>query len=279
MGPRSRAPAPSPRRTIINPPLAVTFDFWDTLLHAPRADDARARRRTQLLGLLGDLGVAVGEDALDAALAEVQRVFDVHWHKNQQFHADDAVSVILGELGVDPGEIGAADRDTLVQAIRQGRSDAVPPLTPNVAETLRALKLAGVRLGIICDVGFAPSTVLRGYLQHHGVLDLFDHWSFSDEVGVYKPDPAIFRHSLDGLGAPDPAAAVHVGDLRRTDVAGARGFGMTSVRYAGSNDDVAVPAEGDRARLGSSGIEPADRIEADHVIADHAELPALLGIA
>jgi putative hydrolase of the HAD superfamily len=206
-------------------------------------------------------------------------VFDVHWNKNQQFHADDAVSVILGELGVDPGEISASDRDTLVRAIRQGSEEGVPALTPNVAETLRALKLAGVKLGIICDVGFAPSTRLRGHLQHHGVLDLFDHWSFSDEVGVYKPDPAIFRHALDGLGVTDPAAAVHVGDLRRTDVAGARAFGMTSVRYTGSNDDVPVPAEGDRARLGSSGIEPADRVEADHVIADHAELPPLLGIA
>jgi FMN phosphatase YigB (HAD superfamily) len=267
------------RRTVITSPVAVTFDFWDTLLHAPPADGARAHRRAQLLGLLGGLGIAVEEAAIDGALAEVQRVFDVHWHKNQQFHADDAVSVILSEVGVDPGEISAVDRDTLVRAVRRGRSDEAPPLTPNVAETLRTLKLAGVKLGIICDVGFAPSTVLRGHLQHHGVLDLFDHWSFSDEVGVYKPDPAIFRHALDGLGVTDPGAAVHVGDLRRTDVAGARGFGMTSVRYTGSNDDVPVPAEGDRARLGSSGIEPADRIEADHVISDHAELPPLLGIA
>ena len=70
----------------------------------------------------------------------------------------------------------------------------VPPLAPNVALTLRRLKDAGVRLGIVCDVGMVPSPLLRVALEHHGVIGLFDHWSFSDEVGVYKPSRDIFVH-------------------------------------------------------------------------------------
>ena len=65
------------------------------------------------------------------------------------------------------------------------------------------------------------------------LLGYFDHWSFSDEVGWYKPAPEIFRHALDGLGGVAPERAAHVGDLRRTDVAGARAMGMTAVRYRG----------------------------------------------
>ena len=66
-------------------------------------------------------------------------------------------------------------------------------LAPNVGDSLRALAGAGVRIGIICDVGLTPSATLRRYLDHHGLLGYFDHWSFSDEVGWYKPDARDLR--------------------------------------------------------------------------------------
>ena len=58
-----------------------------------------------------------------------------------------------------------------------------------------------------------------------------------------------------------PSRAAHVGDLRRTDVAGALALGMTAVRYTGAFDDV-------------DGEGP----EATFVVASHAELPGVLGI-
>ena len=119
-------------------------------------------------------------------------------------------------------------------------------------------------VGIVCDVGLTPSPVLRGYLDAHGVLDRFDHWSFSDEVGVFKPDRRIFEHALEGLGGVSAERAAHVGDLRRTDVAGARAAGMTSVRYRGVNDD--PDADGELP-------------EADHVLDDHGDLLEALGLA
>ena len=105
-----------------------------------------------------------------------------------------------------------------------------------------------------------PSDILRKHLARHGLLDAFDHSSFSDEVGCYKPDRRIFEHALDGLGARAETTA-HVGDLRRTDVAGALAMGMTAVRYTGVFDDRSQP-------------EP----EGHHVVADHAELAAALGL-
>jgi putative hydrolase of the HAD superfamily len=110
-----------------------------------------------------------------------------------------------------------------------------------------------------------PSTALRRVLEGYGVMDLFDHHSFSDDVGIYKPDPTIFTHALEGLGVP-PDEAAHVGDLRRTDVAGANRAGWTSVRYAGLFDD-------------DGGEHPDPDGIADHVVHDHAELPGVLGLA
>jgi FMN phosphatase YigB (HAD superfamily) len=111
-----------------------------------------------------------------------------------------------------------------------------------------------------------PSVTLRAHLTDRGLLGYFDHWSFSDEVGVYKPDPAIFRHALAGLSQAAgrdiaPAEAAHVGDLRRTDIAGARAMGMTAVRYTGVFDDDSQP-------------EP----EGHHVVDDHRRLPGILDL-
>lgn len=257
-------------------PTAITFDFWDTLVHAPREVATRAVRHHHLADALQEEGILVSRSRLDEAIDQVRVAFDRAWGDNRQFHAVDAVEVLLQHLGDEAVHASGSCRAALIRIVR-GDDRRVPPLTPNVATTLRMLRDHGVRLGIICDVGFSPSPVLRDHLRHHGVLHLFDHWSFSDEVGVYKPDAAIFRHALRGLGVDDPGAAAHVGDLRRTDVAGARALGMVSVRYTGSNND-GLPAEGDRAHLVPSVLEPAAHIEADHVLADHAELPTVLGI-
>jgi FMN phosphatase YigB (HAD superfamily) len=256
---------------------AITFDFWDTLVHAPREVANREVKTKHLGDVLAEAGLHATTPMIEAAIDEVRRAFDRSWSGNRQFHAEDAVDVLLKCLADDAADVGPAHRAALVRIVR-GDDRLVPSLTPNIADTLRRLKERDVRLGIICDVGFAPSPVLRGHLRHHGVLDLFDHWSFSDEVGAYKPHAAIFRHALTGLGIDDPGQVAHVGDLRRTDVAGARACGMVSVRYTGSNDDDGIPVDGDRARPGASELDHADHIEADHVLADHAELPTLLGI-
>ena len=64
----------------------------------------------------------------------------------------------------------------------------------------------------------------------------------------------IFEHALEGLGGPEPERVAHVGDLRRTDVAGALGMGMTAVRYTGVFDD-----------------DSADLPEGHHVLSDHTQ--------
>jgi FMN phosphatase YigB (HAD superfamily) len=77
-------------------------------------------------------------------------------------------------------------------------------------------------------------------------------------VGHYKPGREPFEHVLAALGVDDPTTAVHTGDNRRTDVAGARGMGMTSVRYTGVFDDQTEYPEADL--VVSSHIEMLDRL-------------------
>lgn len=249
-------------------PLAVTFDFWNTLLCD--TGGIRKHRLDACAAILAEAGATVDRGDLEVAFQRSWDVYVQHWHDNVAFGAVDAVELIVADLDIrlDPRSRLVPD---LVRAFTDPPEGFVPPLTDNVAGCLAVLRDAGVRLGIICDVGMTPGRTLRRYLAEHEVIDCFDHWSFSDEVGVFKPDPAIFAHALDGLAgkleAPVPRErAVHVGDLRRTDVAGAKAFGMGAVRYAGVFDD---PGDAD---LGT------DTMEADAVVTDHAVLPAVLGV-
>lgn len=119
------------------------------------------------------------------------------------------------------------------------------------------LRGEGLVLGIVCDAGLTGGAILREFLAGKGLLEHFSGWGFSDEVGAYKPDPRIFDAALGSLGAA-PGEAAHIGDLRRTDIAGARAMGMRSIRYRGLADD------------------PGPGPEGDFVLDDHRELPALI---
>jgi putative hydrolase of the HAD superfamily len=238
---------------------AVTFDFWDTLVRTS-SGDTRAARGRAVTAALGAHGHEVDPAALELAFEHAFVLFNEAWKANRQVTAADAGAFVLDRLG---HELPPAARAEVIEAFITGAAELDMALTANIEETLVGLKERELRLGIVCDVGLTPSPVLRGYLDAHGVLDLFDHWSFSDEVGCYKPARQIFEHALAGLGGVAASRAAHVGDLRRTDIAGARAMGMTAVRYRGANDDDA----------------PGDELpEGDHVIADHAELFTVLGI-
>ncbi len=56
-----------------------------------------------------------------------------------------------------------------------------------------------------------------------------DGFVLSHELGVEKPDPRIYRHTLQRYGL-DPAATVFIDDLER-NVQGARRAGMRTVHY------------------------------------------------
>jgi putative hydrolase of the HAD superfamily len=235
---------------------AVTFDFWNTLVYEERGH-LRSRRIDAWLGILEDAGFALERQQLDVVYDSSWERYVASWAANEQFDAVHAAEHAIEQLGF---EVPFDVHDALSDAFGRAGETAELHLADGIEACLRTLKEAGVRLGIICDVGFTSSAILREHLIRHGILPLFDHWSFSDDVGAYKPSPVIFEDALAGLGGVLPERTAHVGDLRRTDVAGALAMGMTAVRYTGIFDD-----------------DSADQPEADHVVSSHGELAGVLG--
>ena len=162
--------------------------------------------------------------------------------------------MLVNALGIE----GAA-REAVVEAFLSAGRGAKLELSPDIRACLETLRERELRLGIVCDVGFTGGDLLREFLDREGLLAYFSGWAFSDEVGHYKPAPQIFEAALGLLGAK-PTEAAHVGDLRRTDIAGAAAIGMTTVRYRALHDDPEIDGA----------------IEADFVLDSHRELPPLL---
>lgn len=96
---------------------------------------------------------------------------------------------------------------------------------PEVPGVLRELREDGWRL-VVCsnwDVS------LHEALATTGLRELVDGAVSSAEIGVAKPDPALFRHALSLAGAD---GGWHVGDDLEADVAGARAAGLRAVFVA-----------------------------------------------
>jgi FMN phosphatase YigB (HAD superfamily) len=234
---------------------AVTFDYWQTLLWE-EPGGLQSGRVAAWAGLFEEAGIAVPRGALDDAHASAFNLASEAWRAGTQFTAEHAGRHVVEHLGVDvPPDVALA----VIEAFSTAGRRTVLHVTRGLQVALVRLRDAGVVCGIVCDVGLTPSPVLREHLEQRDLLRYFDAWAFSDEIGYYKPRPEPFEHVLAALGVDDPHAAAHVGDNRRTDVAGARGKGMTSIRYTGVFDDT------------------SDHPEADHVVGSHEEMLDRLG--
>ena len=95
---------------------------------------------------------------------------------------------------------------------------------PGALATLRELRAAGFRIGLISNTIGEPGAFLRPVLRESGLAPLIDHCVFSDECRATKPAPRIFHAALRGLGTP-PARTIHVGD-GWSDIEGARRAGL-----------------------------------------------------
>jgi putative hydrolase of the HAD superfamily len=103
--------------------------------------------------------------------------------------------------------------DELAEALYSVESNpAHNPFADDVADTLRTLQVAGMRVAIISDIHFD----LRPVFADAGLATFVDCFVLSFEHGVQKPNPQIFHIALDEL-CVEPAKALMVGDRASHD--------------------------------------------------------------
>ena len=116
--------------------------------------------------------------------------------------------------------------------------DEVP--YPDAVPTLTELKQRGYKLGVIANQNYGTKQRLKNW----GLLPFFEMIASSAELGMAKPDPAIFEWALKQADC-SPQNAVMVGDRMDNDMAPANRLGIHTVRLKRGLGAYHEPQSGD----------------------------------
>jgi putative hydrolase of the HAD superfamily len=188
----------------------VLFDFGGVFTESPFF---------AVEGMARDLGVDIQQFA-ELMFGAYHLDTNHPWHKLERgeitFDAAREDILALGkaaDMPVDPLDLlvrmagGNLMRDTMVQALRD-------------------IKAAGYSTAIITN---NVREFRDGWRSLIPVDELIDKVFDSSELGIRKPDPAIYQRALADMGGIDPQRAIFLDDVEQ-NVTSARGLGIRGIQ-------------------------------------------------
>lgn len=171
---------------------ALLFDLYDTLVWLDVETSNRGRQ--QMADRLGA--------PLQQFMSSWRRSVNDRMLGRGGRQADHFASTIAG-MGIHPDPLLVAD---LLSIERRRLEDSVH-LYPSTVPILQRLAAAGYRLGLLSNVSDGAAIPIT----HLGIDRLFHNMVLSHEVGILKPDPAIFELACQRLEVA-PHETVFVAD-------------------------------------------------------------------
>lgn len=162
----------------------------------------------------------VGSTLIDETEALNHRIRDAIQGTDISFEQFNAKSVFFAKQNLK-GDLSAIRYFGLNKSAWH-QEDELP--YSEAQDTLQYLSEHGYRIGVIANQ--SPGTAKR--LERWGLLKYIDIVAASAELGVAKPDSAIFEQALKLVGC-DAHEAVMVGDRLDNDIAPAKKLGMNTV--------------------------------------------------
>jgi len=194
---------------------AVFLDFGGTLAYGGIDWDEYHRAVRILLASKGyDIESKRLKKAIGASLEELRR----HRAKGLEKTNEEIYGSALRRLGIP------ADDDTLGMIHDTFKKHYISTFYPCTEDTIRKLA-ERYKLALISNT---MSDQPREMLVETGMDSLFKMIICSRDLGIRKPNPAIFKHVLDEVGVL-PEETVHVGDNVEADMEGALDSGITPI--------------------------------------------------
>ena len=222
---------------------AVFFDLDDTLYD--QLEPFRAA--------LGVFGGGIGRISADELYRRFRRHSDELWEPYRAGRLGlermrvERIRRALADCGFEADE---GDCLRFQEAYQEGQY-RIRPL-PGAADCLAELAAAGCLLGVVTN-GPGPHQARK--LEALGIERFIprERWFISGEIGLAKPDPALFSHVNRATGTR-PEASVMVGDSLVNDVAGAARAGWRAVWFRARGSAFAAPADAVLAAGGFEGL-------------------------
>ncbi len=188
---------------------AVLFDFGGVIT---------ASSPFRLLGALGASGGLSEEETLELLLGPYHEDTDHPFHRMERgeisgvaWFAEAATAMAARGVQLEPSQLVDVFRSLGVHDV--------------VVERVRSLRADGYKTAILTNNIREASETWRTMLD---VDALFDVIVDSSAVGMRKPNPAIYRHTLELLGGVEPEQAVFLDDAE-SNVVAARAIGMHGI--------------------------------------------------
>ncbi len=214
-------------------PRAISFDFWNTL-YADGAEDKRRILRKEYFASIISSYRDLESCEIEQAFTAGSNFFLDNWINNSITPtAADRIRFMAKYLSVELSEDHI--RNT-VEFFGQMIFEVPPQEIDFVKEMIPTLS-ARYPLGIISDTGYISGKYICKFLGQENLLEYFSSFIFSDENKYSKPHISVFNKTAKKLGI-STQDLIHVGDLERTDVAGAINAGCTSIKFTGANHDI-----------------------------------------
>lgn len=211
-------------------PKAVLFDLDDTLFDHQHASACA----------LGELRNRYAADiAFEVFAAEHARVLEKYHLRflNGEFTLDAARAARMVEMFAAFGEAVSEAKAVEVALRYRELHQANRRLVAGAGELLEALH-GRTKLAIVTNNSVTEQWDKLRYL---GIADRFDAVLISEEIGMTKPDRAIFHAALFRLDCAQ-GDAVMVGDNWEADVMGARAAGIAVIWFNRFNQPRRAPA-------------------------------------
>lgn len=171
---------------------------------------------------------AAGGGNLELMIGPYDEDTDHPWHRVER--GELAITDWVAEVTAMGAEAGI-EIDFSVLAALLGEMT----IHTEVVDHVRVLRTEGYRLGLITNNVREGSATWRAMVP---VDELFDVVVDSSEVGMRKPNPAIFHHTLELLAVDEPAQAVFLDDSPG-NVVGAQRAGLHAIHVETPNQGLA----------------------------------------
>nr|WP_281378878.1 HAD family hydrolase [Paenibacillus phyllosphaerae] len=190
------------------------FDLDNTLLNRKQAFERYARY------LIEQYAHVNNDDELEAYVASMIRADQNGYRSKKELYTELRDTLPL------------KDAATTVEQLLQTWFTQFSSFTVHMdgaLDILEALRNDGYRLGLITN---GSSGSQHGKIDRAGIRHYFDALIVSDDVGVKKPQPAIYAIALERLGLT-PEESIYIGDHPINDIQGANAAGLRAVWLEG----------------------------------------------